>query len=37
VVLEKLKQKVRELTHEVLKDDVGKPAATGKARRKPKT
>ena len=36
-VLEKLKQKVRELTHEVLKHDVGQPAAAGKARRKPRT
>jgi DNA-binding PadR family transcriptional regulator len=36
-VLEKLKQKVRELTHEVLNHDVGKPAAAGKARRKPRT
>jgi len=36
-VLEKLKQKVRELTHEVLKDEVGKPAAAGKPRRKPRT
>jgi DNA-binding PadR family transcriptional regulator len=37
VVLEKLKQKVRELTHEVLKHDIRQTAAAGKARRKPRT
>ena len=36
VVLEKLKQKVRELTREVLKEEAGKPAPAGKAHRKPR-
>ena len=36
-VLEKLKQRVRELTHEVLKEDVGKPATSSNKRRRPRT